>query len=492
MYSLANNINAMMLRKRRAASDPILAAFDAGEEFTHSTGLIADYRFLEGSGTTVADQTGTTGGINLSAPTSPNFTWQEWGGRTESGLIQTPTITGAKSMVMLYRVPADDAGAGFLISGGASSGTGIMSNFIDPSDSWQITHGAGLSNIPARPEGAPARGINTGGWKVVFRDNTTGYTSVFGLGGRHSTTTSRVARFDVAWFSAYDTVLTTTQKEQIYSDLRRVAVGKGQYLDYRDCPTQLDGILLWGQSNADGWALISGLSAGDQAADYSHIQIGLNGLTALPDKAVAEMVLGNNHNVQSPSTLFGPEVGIALSRSAPLVICKVAQGSAFLAPSSDPNVPSGFTFSSNESPVAFAFTSTYPAWIYQTCALREAGIGVRMNAFCWMQGEQDAEYTSTADLYQTELNDLVAAIKDYTGHNPKAIITRIYDQVTPTSAAALATVRAAQAAVVASLNAAAPGSAALIDTDDLTLSDTVHFDAAGMKLLGQRMAAEIT
>ena len=162
-------------------------------------GLVAEWRFSEGTGTAVADEVGSND-IDLTTPTTPNTTWVDGGVRTQSGLIQTPSIT-ARTIAYCHRI---DTGGGFAISGGASSGNGALDDFAQPADTWHIGQHAGVSPVRFRATGDGAEVLIAGGWRVVFRELDISRTSIYGFGGRHSTTTSRCGDATFAWVAAWD------------------------------------------------------------------------------------------------------------------------------------------------------------------------------------------------------------------------------------------------------------------------------------------------
>jgi hypothetical protein len=105
------------------------------------------------------------------------------------------------------------------------------------------------------------------------------------------------------------------------------------------------------------------------------------------------------------------------------------------------------------------------------------------------QGETDAEDMTQAGLYQGRLEDLIAAGRTDWGVT-KFVLGRIYE---PDSFyVGEDTVRAAIEAV-----AAADDEVSYINADDLTFTDGIHFNAAGIQTLGDRfyanfLAVEIT
>jgi hypothetical protein len=109
----------------------------------------------------------------------------------------------------------------------------------------------------------------------------------------------------------------------------------------------------------------------------------------------------------------------------------------------------------------------------------------------WMQGEADA-YAGTAALYEENLVAFVNAVREEWGENLPVVIARAHkdgiDWVHPVIPGIdepyLADVRAAQASV-----AATSQFVRLVDLDDIPLTnDSLHFDSAGLRAVGQRLA----
>lgn len=455
-----------------------------------SDGLIAEWRFAEGSGTSVKDEVGSAH-INLAAPTDPHVTWTSRGVSLASGLVQTPSITGARTVAMLYRVGRDTEG-GFMLSGGASSGAGLYGHEAQPGAFAAVHVGFGAGVRAARRRNDTGSGcyvLTRGGWALVIAQYTQAHNTILGFGGRHSATTYRCSDFEVSWVGVWNRVLTAGERDQMYSAVRRLhAVPRGIRLSAADCPAQADVVLLWGQSNADGRAPISELSGGDQAREFSRVWIeaALSGTRGTPPPAVLD--LGVNQTLTSPSTQFGPEMGMGWRRedAAPgrdLYICKTAQGSTYLAPSS---VAGSVTASNTWHPGELATNSLYHNALVRDFydveqSMLSQGIGPNLRGICWMQGEQDAAQMSAADAYQAALQALYDDLRTYTGYPELPIVVGRIRNVSAGMPYA-STVRAAQAAFVA----ANPSTATLIDTDAMALAgDNVHYNAVGMKALGE-------
>jgi iduronate 2-sulfatase len=116
--------------------------------------------------------------------------------------------------------------------------------------------------------------------------------------------------------------------------------------------------------------------------------------------------------------------------------------------------------------------------------LEAEGYAPTIRGMIWMQGETDALYLYTAEVYEANLTAFIAAIRGLVGiSNMPFVIGRInapefeYRDL----------VRDAQ------MNAAlADPFVHTFSTDDLPLRDHVHYDAVGMIELGQRFAQGMT
>lgn len=388
-------------------------------------GLIAEWRFAEGSGTTVADEIGAND-INLALPTNPNFTWTERGGSLLSGLIQTPTINNSRVVVVLYRTNAIVNGGGFLISGGSGSGAGVLQGTFPNTEIGHYGGGESVHPILKRSDTDQfAFELASGGWGVCFRTLTQAYNSAWGFGGRHSATSSRCAQFEIGWAGIYNKTLSDDERSQLFATLREVAKSRSVYIHNDDCPVQGELIGLIGESDASGRALVADLSAGDQAFDFSNtrIQAGIGSAAA---NALATMVLGTNQmatdGVHTAATKFGPEVGLVIgrasvSRDRPQIIWKTAKGSTFSAPSnsvggSSPAVAS--TWNADEVFGLGLLSLALRDFYLCSQAARNLGIGAKVYGVVCSLTKNDATntgYTTDAATYQARRQAIFDKVK---------------------------------------------------------------------------------
>lgn len=458
-----------------------------------ATGLISEWRFAEGSGTTVADSVGANT-INLNLPTTPNFTWQPYGVSLAAGLIQTPSLTSVRTVAMLCRVVRGEV-SGFMLSGGSGgSGTGLLGDNFAPS-TYTFYIGCGQGVAPMRQvqtSGKAISRVNRGGWMLIICEFTSASSSPIGFGGRHSTTTSRCTQYEIMWGAAWTGQLTSQDRSDMYGYVRNLAKLRSKPIDYRDCATTYDCVLLLGQSNADGRAPKSLLSAPDQARTTPDVRImpagGSSGATVVYPPAT--LVLGTNQQQTLPAVNFGPEMGAAWSHedgSHPRVLTfsKTATGSTWLVASSSGLSTSPTSWNANEVQTSGMLWSALKNWWDVEQEALNNGVGPRLRGLWWMQGEQDATDATlvASGAYQANLQALYDAVVLHTAAAALPIaVGRIRNQDPLMDATAAAAVRAAQAAFVA----ANPSVATLLDTDSYALqADNVHYTAAGQKSLGQ-------
>ena len=472
----------------------------AGTYPMHTDGILAEWHFREGAGSTARDLRKSShivfDAAFQSAWSAPAPQWTRRGLALENGMIQTPVLTGVRTVAFAYRVKRGET-AGFLLSGGPTgSGGGMLAQSVPPAVAGHIGGGTGVAPLVRRSDnGGGALRLNRGGWVLVFCEFASASNTALGFGGRHSNAASRCAEFEIGWAACWNDALTDEERKTVYDRVRAIMADRGVFLDWRDCATTADCVLLWGQSNADGRALIADLSTTDQARRAMRNVLIAPGNGPSTRYASPEyLALGENQQQTNPLNHFGPETGAAwahedadATRLRPLVINKLALGSTFLA-SSASGAPAAQSWNAGElQSVGLLWTSLAHWWDTEQRLLAQ-GIGPRLKALWWMQGEQDATATAYSGSYGANLQALWDAVKLYSGYNAgmKAIVARIRDQDPAANATAKAELRAAQSAFV---SANGP-SAALIDTDAFALApDNVHYNAAGMKALGQAFYA---
>lgn len=437
------------------------------EDYRITSGLLAEWDFSEGTGATVEDRSGNGKNIDLSAPASQTYAWNAQGVRTTSGLVQTPSITGARTVMMVCRTPLD-AKTYFLLSGGDGSGFGMYPDAFTTAYTYHSGFGRGVAPM-WHASGTSAHRLYSGGWMVFFCDYNAAKNTILGMGGRHSATTNRFPTFDIAYAAVFSGVLSDEDRTQLYTLGRMLLKSRGAYLDWRDCPTTINLMAIAGQSNAEGRAKKADVDAGTLATSLSRATI--NHWNA---RTPVAMTL-TNQTLTNPSTDFGPALALAWAhatggKSYDLAISLVAFGSTYLA-------NTGATDWSVAESAATNHTNLFlrTLWAAEAYYLN-LGIGPRLSIF-WMQGEQDATSSTYGAAYQANLEAWVTKVREQIGGGTetKIIIGRIRDQDPTFDATGKVAVRAAQVTVGGQTGNA------VIDTDTFTLAaDNVHYNANGM------------
>lgn len=452
-------------------------------------GLIADWRFADGSGTTVTDETGTYD-IDLTEATDAAATWETYG--VNAAAIETPVITNVRTTVMLYRIPADETSA-FHLSGPVATNAGIYGTSTSNLN-CHIGQGYGVGSVPDRGDGEGGYWLTAGGWRLLIVEQPVATTGFQTFGSRGNSTSNRFTDFRMAWGAVYDRVLTDTDRAALYSFARSIARDRSISLDFRDLSAKADMLWLWGQSNADGRGLIADLPAPDQARTYDDVYISQDdvSISAAAQGAFDLLSLGSNHNENS-STQFGAEVPWANNREdnptgRPLYILKNARGSTGIAPKSLSGDP--VSYSTQESEVTAGFwNGLLRHYYYAISNALENNVGLDLKAFVAFQGEQDAQNTTLANVWEANFNLIVDKLELHTGLSGFPIyVTRIRDD-SPPDATALAIVRAAQEDVVSTLGARA----SLVDVDsyDYNATDDIHLTADGIVSYGDFIWADL-
>ncbi len=458
---------------------------------------ISLWLFGEGSGTTVNDEIGSND-INLSTPTTPNYTWTAQGLSLALGLVQTPSITNAREVIILYKTGLNES-TGFIISGGASSGSGVLQeNSIAAETVRMASSGYDWHTLYARSDnGTSAYENNRGGWCLMSRLMTTQYTSIFGFGGRHSTTTSRCPNFEIAMAAVYSQPTTEAQRNQLLAWARHTLKERGIYFHRADPPTRKKVFIILGESNADGRADIVNLTAGQQAADYTGVVDVVTNATvgSVFMTASATLDLGVNQQATNPTIDFGPEIGLALSALAAdddTVILKNGVGSTFL--SSDVSHSGGAAF--NWNPSRFPAGSLFWQGAFRNTIWRgmqtmlNDGVGwgsVRIGMWIGLNDAASTTYAPSVAAYQGYLQDFWDTIKAQMPNGGlHLVLFRAHPSDPSANATALANVRGGSDAFAA----ANPSDVTLVDTDSLgLLGDSVHYNAAATVTMGGQLYA---
>ncbi len=240
-------------------------------------------------------------------------------------------------------------------------------------------------------------------------------------------------------------------------------------------PAPLQVYLLGGQSNMDGGGLVTGLPPSLQIAQED-AQIYWSG------RGAWQGLSPSSYWTAYGDEYFGPEVtfGRAMQDARPEVaLIKHAVGGTDLAYCWDAGA---FTADTAQGECYAGFWATVSAALL---ALEAAGVDHEIAGMAWMQGESDAITESYALDYEDNLTVFIDRVRQ--------------DVETPDMPLALGlidcrahcpyrdTVRAAQQAV-----ADADPLVYAVETEDLPQNaDALHFDASGMRTLGERLAAAL-
>lgn len=275
----------------------------------------------------------------------------------------------------------------------------------------------------------------------------------------------------VAAFFIYDGIHDATQRAAVWDYIyQEWGVAQRQNTGSAT-PVAYDTVILAGQSNAKGNALLADLSAPYNAA-YPGVMF--YNSTSIDHRSRVWGPLGPVTNVSGYG--FGCEVSLGRDLDADagwpnVAIYKCAQGSTSLAANWNPAGP-GRNWSE--------ITDVYDRAVN---ALPNVGDSLNVRAFVWIQGESDTTLLADSLAYQANLTAFVAAVRTKWGAGLPFWIVRL---TTPNSFGAYEdNVIAAQNAVAA----ADPDVYIIAPTSPLP--DGVHFSAAALVQLGQNLAADI-
>lgn len=463
-------------------------------------GLVADWRFAEGSGTTVADETGTYP-IDLTAAVAPtNVTWEAHGVSCDAGAIKTPVVTNMRTVVQLYRVPKDEL-AKFTHSGPQNIGLGPYDQYLFNDTTYTtgawVGQGYGVHAMkfdPAANGRCPEHLV--GGWRMFIREFPAAYTGFITFNSNGGSTAGRYTEYDLAWAAMYDRVLTDEDRATLFSFARGLSVERGVYICPEDCPTQADLVLVWGGGNADGTALIADMALSDQSRTYAKTKIAMNTISATSNKAFNTLALGSNHR-SSGTTQMGVEIYLANARedtagARDLYIMKMAQLNTWVVPSSDPAIAQNFSWSPEEYVTWNGFWARLVTpYQYLMSAALGAGIGLNLRGFIADIGDKEIASAGPAADFEQSFSDFMAALDAWIGDATYKVVIPRVAYATGAPPAYYSTVRTAQANVAAALGSRAT----LVDTDAME-HDYAYFtetgihdfaDAAAVALFGSGM-----
>lgn len=427
--------------------------------------------------------------IDLDLPTDPNYIKTAKGIKTEVGLIQTPFLNGVRAVTIVYRTNTD-GNSGFILSGGSASGSGVIQGNIAPNEINKVLgNGINWHDVDSNfgVNGSASTGhayeTNRGGWIAQHRGHLTSYNSIYGLGGRHSTTTSRCAEFETAMVFFWKKEPTEAELDELGSYIRKECKKINITLLSEDCEVKKDLYLILGESNAIGRSTLSNLSSSDLSLDlrktvYIGQTGGGNGKVSL-DK----LEMGYNQQVDNLSN-FGPEFGVAYQRridkfySNGCIILNFGQGGSRIAPNT-----SGWNVNELRS-AGLLYKALRQVW-YTIQELQAQNVGfnntIRVGFWIGLNDATSTTYAPDVATYQGYLQDFYDKLASvFSGYTVEMVLFRAHANDPVSNSTALANIRAASDNL-----ATANANVTTIDTDAYGLeADGVHYDAAASKDMG--------
>ncbi len=247
----------------------------------------------------------------------------------------------------------------------------------------------------------------------------------------------------------------------------------------QDTVTRLRVVLLAGQSNADGRAVVSELPPAlqtpqDDVSLYYTTEVSAGGLTTLRPGL-------------SETSQFGPEIMLgrrladihAGESGTRVAIVKYANGGTSLRTHW---AAGGDATTTGDGPEYVAFQQTVTSGLAALAAAYPQAT-LDLQAMVWMQGESDA-VASSSGLYQDNLTAFIADVRATYGASLPFIIARLSSKQTALNSVHLGVIRAAQDAV-----AAADPRTSVFSTDDFGIKpDNLHFNGSGQQSMGGAFA----
>lgn len=428
--------------------------------------------------------------INLDLPTTPNYTKTSKGIKLSAGLIQTPALSSVRAVTFVYRTNAG-GNTGFILSYNSNGGAGVLQESVDTLGTNKILgHGTNWhevdSMIPINGTGAKAYETNRGSWIAYHTEHNTSQTSIYGLGGRHSTTTSRCADFEIAMAFFWNKIPTTDELNELGVYLRSEAKKIGIPLMSDDCDEKADLYLILGESNSIGRSTLANLSADDRALDLrKSLFVGQTGGgtgVAFLDK----LEMGYNQQTDDLNN-FGPEFGVAFQRRTVksaknnAVILNLGKGSTFLSPLLASQSSWNVDESRSDGLIYTALRQIY----YTIEEMQSKNIGfnkiVRVGFWIGLNDATNTTYAPDVATYQGYLqafyDKLVSVFNDYT---VQMTLFRAHAADPTSNPTALSNVRTASDNF-----GTANANVTTVNTDAYGLeADGVHYDAVASKAMG--------
>lgn len=234
-------------------------------------------------------------------------------------------------------------------------------------------------------------------------------------------------------------------------------------------PAVVEVYLLSGQSNMDGYSVLTGLppSLRDGQADVPLYWSGWGELRPLQPASYGGAAY------TGPEVTFGRTMADA---GHPVALVKHAVGGTDLATYWAPGVDDA------DPSAGQGWHDLVDTIAAASAALDATGRPWRWAGLVWMQGESDASYAPWADAYETNLTHFVARVREETGTPDLPVAIGL---IAGSSWPYLDIVRTAEANFVA-----ADPHAWSVETADLTHNpyDAAHYDGPSERVLGERFA----
>jgi hypothetical protein len=242
-----------------------------------------------------------------------------------------------------------------------------------------------------------------------------------------------------------------------------------------DADRSTDDVLLFvlsGQSNMDGYGLLSEIDP-EFAEPYPDVELYWEATRAVGPLVPA----GAGADRAGPEVSFGRDIAAAFPNQR-VMLMKYSVGGTNLYqqwyPGNDADdAGRGPLYRVWQGAIANAFS-----------IIRERGLEPRVGGMIWMQGESDGFGDGEALAYETNLTRFIRRTRDDLGVESTTpfAIGRIFAPTVPLREV----IQRAQTAT-----AQAMFGASWVDTDDLGLTDSIHYDGPGQVSLGRRLAAGV-
>lgn len=279
---------------------------------------------------------------------------------------------------------------------------------------------------------------------------------------------------DLTMFFLFRGIHTDEEREAVWDYITDECDVGAAYVPGSDTPVAYDTVILAGQSNALGNALLADLSAPHNAADSS-------------------VLMWNSSNPQYRSRAW-EDLAPVYSSNACGYGCEVSLMRDLAADAGWPS-PAVYKCAMGSTNLAVDWApTTGPRWnemvdVYAraVAALPNAGDTFNVRSFVWIQGESDCIVEAHSLAYQANLTAFIAAVRAWLGKPALPFwLVRLSATLGPPFGTYVANVITAQNAV-----AAADANVHIIAPPSPLQGDVIHYTAAGLVSIGQTLAASI-